>query len=307
MSGCPCHGSRFTVHGFFYVQKDSHRQPGRDRGARHPRVPRDGHLAGRRLLGGGPRGAARAPRRRGFLLGPAPSAESYLRIDRIVEAALRSGAEADPSRLRLPRRERRFRARGRATPGWPSSARSPEAMELMGSKTSARRAAAARRRARRPGHHRAARIRRRGARDGRARRLPRHAQGRGRRRRQGHAPRRGRGGARVGLRHGALRGAPRPSATRRSTSRRPSSARATSRSRSSPTRTATSSTSASASARSSAGTRRSSRSARRRSTTPSLRAAMGEAAVAHRARGRLRRRGHGRVPRLRRDARLLLP
>src|ERR1700759_3037095 len=29
-----------------------------------------------------------------YLLGPAPSSESYLRIDRVVEAALKSGAEA---------------------------------------------------------------------------------------------------------------------------------------------------------------------------------------------------------------------
>src|SRR6201995_1723564 len=29
-----------------------------------------------------------------YLLGPAPSIESYLRIDRVVEAALKSGAEA---------------------------------------------------------------------------------------------------------------------------------------------------------------------------------------------------------------------
>ena len=89
----------------------------------------------------------------------------------------------------------------------------------------------------------------------------------------------------------------RRSATTRCCSSATSSGRATSRSRSSATRTATSCTSTSASARSSAATRRSSRRRRRRRSTPKLRAAMGEAAVALGKRGRLRRRGHGRVHR----------
>ena len=43
-------------------------------------------------------------------IGPAPSRESYLRIDRVLDAARRSGRRRDPPRLRLPRRERRLRA-----------------------------------------------------------------------------------------------------------------------------------------------------------------------------------------------------
>ena len=51
-----------------------------------------------------------------FLIGPAVPAESYLSIPKIIETAERAGAGGDPSRLRLPRRERRVRhgpARGR--------------------------------------------------------------------------------------------------------------------------------------------------------------------------------------------------
>ena len=46
-----------------------------------------------------------------FLIGPAVPAESYLNIEKIIETAKEAGAEGDPSRLRLPRRERRVRPR----------------------------------------------------------------------------------------------------------------------------------------------------------------------------------------------------
>ena len=46
-----------------------------------------------------------------YLLGPAEAARSYLNVERILEVVRESGAEADPSRLRLSRRERRLRAR----------------------------------------------------------------------------------------------------------------------------------------------------------------------------------------------------
>ena len=42
-------------------------------------------------------------------LGPAPPTDSYLRIDRVVEAALRTGSRGGPSRLRVPRRAGRVR------------------------------------------------------------------------------------------------------------------------------------------------------------------------------------------------------
>ena len=48
-------------------------------------------------------------------IGPAPAADSYLRVDAIVDAARSARARPRPSRLRLPRRGRRVRAgvRGR--------------------------------------------------------------------------------------------------------------------------------------------------------------------------------------------------
>ena len=48
-----------------------------------------------------------------FLLGPTPAAESYLHVERILDAAARTRRAGDPSRLRLPRRERGLRAGGR--------------------------------------------------------------------------------------------------------------------------------------------------------------------------------------------------
>src|ERR671926_1519163 len=77
-----------------------------------------------------------------YPIGPAPSSESYLRAERVIEAARRSGAEAIHPGYGFLAENAEF-ARAVNDAGFVFIGPSPEAMDLMGSKTSARRAAVA--------------------------------------------------------------------------------------------------------------------------------------------------------------------
>jgi acetyl-CoA carboxylase biotin carboxylase subunit len=74
-----------------------------------------------------------------FCIGPAPSSESYLRIDRVIDAARRSGAEAIHPGYGFLAENPEF-ARACADAGLVFIGPPVAAMELMGSKTSARHA-----------------------------------------------------------------------------------------------------------------------------------------------------------------------
>ncbi len=119
--------------------EDPDRQPRRGRAARHPRVQGDGH----RDRSPSTRRPTATACTRAWPTRPSASARrrralSYLNMPNIISAALMTGAEADPPRLRVPRRERRS-SRGRApTRASTFIGPSPEAIERMGDKAVAR-------------------------------------------------------------------------------------------------------------------------------------------------------------------------
>jgi acetyl-CoA carboxylase, biotin carboxylase subunit len=77
-----------------------------------------------------------------FHLGPAPSRDSYLRIDRIIDVAIKSGAEAIHPGYGFLAEKAQF-ARACAEAGIIFIGPKPEAIDLMGDKATARRTAAA--------------------------------------------------------------------------------------------------------------------------------------------------------------------
>jgi len=73
-----------------------------------------------------------------YPIGPAPAAESYLRMDKILDVAKRSGAEAIHPGYGFLSENAKF-AQACADAGVKFIGPSPHSMNLMGSKTSARR------------------------------------------------------------------------------------------------------------------------------------------------------------------------
>ena len=187
----------------------SHRQPRRDRRPDHPRLPRPRDLARRRLLRGGPRLAPRPPRGPRRPDRPAPRARvATSSPEKLLAAATQDGCDARPPRLRVPLRERRFRAGGpRRGPrlGRPVA---PPRSRAMGSKTESRQRMIAAGVPVVPGMTTPATDGRGDRRLRPRERLPAPPEGRRRRRRQGDARRperaRGRGGVRADAERGEV-------------------------------------------------------------------------------------------------------
>ena len=138
-------------------------------------------------------------------IGPPPAAQSYLVIDKIVEACRQTGAEAvHPGYGFLSEREAFPVALEKA--GIVFIGPNPRAIAAMGDKIESKKAAAKAKVSTVPGHPGRDRRRQAGREDRRRDRLPRDDQGLGRRRRQGHAHRLHAKEAEEGFALGALGG-----------------------------------------------------------------------------------------------------
>ena len=131
-------------------------------------------------------------------LGPAPSSESYLRIDKIIDAAKRHGAEAIHPGYGFLSENAEF-AQAVADAGLVFIGPPADAIRKMGSKTAARQIAIAAGAPVVPGTEAAIRSMQAGSRDRRVAGLSGAAQSIGRRRRKRHAARGSRRGS--GIRH----------------------------------------------------------------------------------------------------------
>ena len=141
-----------------------------------------------------------------YLLGPGPAAESYLKVDKILEVIAECGADAVHPGYGFLAENAPF-AKALEDAGITFIGPPASAIEAMGSKTAARDLMQAAGVPIVPGHDRDRRDARGRAEDRQGRdRLPRRRQGRGRRRRQGLPRRADRGGAAGRLRGRRARG-----------------------------------------------------------------------------------------------------
>ena len=189
------------------VQQDPDRQPRRDRLPRHPHRKR----LGIKTVAVYSEADADALHVReadeAVLIGPPPSTQSYLLIDKIIEACKKTGAQAVHPGYGFLSENAGVRRRRWPRPASSSSAPTHYAIEAMGDKIESKKLAAEGRRQHRPGLLRALiRTPSEAVKIAKRDRLSGDDQGLGRRRRQGHAHRLQRRRGARGLRLGHQRG-----------------------------------------------------------------------------------------------------